>query len=135
MVRLAGWQVLPSANELPGHFTELHSTHTALPDYADASITNPSFLHCTAVGQFKDLVESAEKDAPLQDALKKALNFTGKGWDAARAHVLRAVHTDNRMRIWLADDAGDSGLLFRCNLGRADLDAPLGVRCGVSLAP
>lgn len=79
-----------------------------------------------AVGQFKDLVEASAKDAPLQEALKKALNFTAKGWEAARAHALRAVSTDNRMRIWCSDDSHATGVLFRCNLGRADLDAPVG---------
>ena len=31
-----------------------------------------------AVGQFKELVESAERDQPLQQCLIKALNLTGK---------------------------------------------------------
>lgn len=80
----------------------------------------------TAVGQFKDLVESTEKDVPLCETLKKVLNFTAKGWEVARAHALRAVATDNRMRIWLQDDKMQTGLLFRCNLGRVDLDVPVG---------
>ena len=71
-------------------------------------------------------MESCAKDAPLQEALKKALNFTAKGWEAARAHVARAVGTDNRMRIWVSDDSHAAGVLFRCNLGRVDLDAPVG---------
>ncbi len=79
-----------------------------------------------AVGQFKDLVESTEKDVPLCETLKKVLNFTAKGWEVARAHALRAVATDNRMRIWLQDDKMQTGLLFRCNLGRVDLDVPVG---------
>ncbi len=81
-----------------------------------------------AVGQFKDLVESTEKDVPLCETLKKVLNFTAKGWEVARAHALRAVATDNRMRIWLQDDKMQTGLLFRCNLGRVDLDVPVGER-------
>ncbi len=79
-----------------------------------------------AVGQFRELVESCTKDAPLQEALKKALNFTAKGWEAARAHALRAVSTDNRMRVWVSDDSHEAGALFRCHLGRVDLDAPVG---------
>ncbi|KAK9841626.1 hypothetical protein WJX74_008974 [Apatococcus lobatus] len=81
----------------------------------------------TTVGQFKDLVESTEKDVPLCETLKKVLNFTAKGWEVARAHALRAVATDNRMRIWLQDDKMQTGLLFRCNLGRVDLDVPVGL--------
>ncbi len=68
-----------------------------------------------AVGQFRELVESCTKDAPLQEALKKALNFTAKGWEAARAHALRAVSTDNRMRVWVSDDSHEAGALFRCH--------------------
>jgi hypothetical protein len=78
------------------------------------------------VGQFKELVESAERDQPLQESLRKALNLTAKGWDGARKHALRAVTTDNRMRIWTADDSLSTGLLFRCNLGRILMDAPVG---------
>ena len=39
---------------------------------------------------------------------------------------MRAVTTDNAMRIWVADDSLTTGLLFRCNLGRILLDAPVG---------
>jgi hypothetical protein len=78
------------------------------------------------VGQFKELVESAEKDQPLQENLRKALNLTAKGWEGACKHALRAVTTDNRMRIWTADDSLTTGLLFRCHLGRILLDAPVG---------
>lgn len=78
------------------------------------------------MGQFKDLVEHTAKDMPLQEALRKVLNFTFKGWEFAKAHALRAVETDNRMRIWLSDDSHCQGLLFRCNLGRVDLDSPVG---------
>lgn len=81
-----------------------------------------------AVGQFKDLVESSAKDVPLQETLRKVLNFTTKGWDAAKAHALRAVETDNRMRVWLADDAHTKGLLFQCHLGRINIDSPIGER-------
>ena len=79
-----------------------------------------------AVGQFKDLVESSAKDVPLQETLRKVLNFTSKGWDAAKAHALRAVETDNRMRVWLGDDAHTQGLLFQCHLGRINIDSPIG---------
>ena len=83
-------------------------------------------LLLAAVGQFRDLVESSAKDVPLQETLRKVLNFTSKGWEAAKVHALRAVETDNRMRIWLADDSLTQGLLFRCNLGRVDLESPVG---------
>jgi hypothetical protein len=36
-------------------------------------------IYCgAAVGQFKELVESAEKDQPLQESLRRALNLTAK---------------------------------------------------------
>ena len=81
---------------------------------------------CHAVGQFKELVESSETDQPLQETLKKVLNFTSNGWHKAREHAMRAVSTDNRMRAWCADDSLEDGLLFKCYLGRVDLEAPVG---------
>lgn len=73
-------------------------------------------------------MESSAKDVPLQETLRKVLNFTSKGWDAAKAHALRAVETDNRMRVWLADDAHTQGLLFQCHLGRINIDSPIGTQ-------
>ena len=87
--------------------------------------TRPLWLHA-AVGQFKELVESSETDQPLQETLKKVLNFTSNGWHKAREHAMRAVSTDNRMRAWCADDSLEDGLLFKCYLGRVDLEAPVG---------
>ncbi|CAK0787075.1 hypothetical protein CVIRNUC_010291 [Coccomyxa viridis] len=81
----------------------------------------------TTVGQFKELVLSAERDQPLQEHLRKVLNLTAKGWEEAARHALRAVSTDNRMRMWLADDAASTGLLFRCTRGRIALDNPVGL--------
>ena len=83
-------------------------------------------MPCIAVGQFKELVESSETDQPLQETLKKVLNFTSNGWQKAREHAMRAVSTDNRMRAWCADDSLEDGLLFKCYLGRVDLEAPVG---------
>ncbi|KAA6419351.1 MAG: nitrogen regulatory P-II [Trebouxia sp. A1-2] len=82
----------------------------------------------TTVGQFKELVESSETDQPLQETLKKVLNFTSNGWHKAREHAMRAVSTDNRMRAWCADDSLEDGLLFKCYLGRVDLEAPEAAR-------
>ena len=79
------------------------------------------------MGQFRDLVESSARDVPLQETLRKVLNFTSKGWEAAKAHALKAVETDNRMRVWLSDDTHTQGLLFRCHLGRVHIDAPIGM--------
>lgn len=81
------------------------------------------------MGQFKELVESSETDQPLQETLKKVLNFTSNGWHKAREHAMRAVSTDNRMRAWCADDSLEDGLLFKCYLGRVDLEAPVGMCC------
>ena len=80
---------------------------------------------CCLVGQFKDLIEMAERDRVLCDTLKKVLKLT-KGWDAAREHAMAAVGTDNQMRIWYQDDAMLGGLLFKCQLGCIDLDSPVG---------
>lgn len=71
-------------------------------------------------------MESSAKDVPLQETLRKVLNFTSKGWDAAKAHALRAVETDNKMRVWLSDDTHTQGLLFQCHLGRINIDSPIG---------
>ena len=103
-----------------GQFT---ARSTAL-DRSDLSF--PAIVQYCAVGQFRDLVESTAKDMPLQETLRKVLNFTSKGWDAAKAHAMKAVETDNRMRIWLSDDTHTRGLLFRCHLGRIDIDSPVG---------
>lgn len=64
----------------------------------------------------------------------QVLNLTAKGWEEASKHAMRAVSTDNRMRMWLADDAASTGLLFRCTRGRIALDAPVGApfRCSDS---
>ena len=78
------------------------------------------------MGQFRELVESSETDQPLQETLKKVLNFTSNGWHKAREHAMRAVSTDNRMRAWCADDSLEDGLLFKCCLGRVVLEAPVG---------
>eukprot|EP00884_Botryococcus_braunii_P005106 jgi/Botrbrau1/14597/Bobra.242_2s0007.1 len=96
---------------------------------AAVSIMGLNVVHntITTVGQFKDLMESCEKDIPLQETLKKVLNFTAKGWAVAREHALRAVSTDNRMRIWCSDDKLSTGLLFKCHLGRIDLESPVGL--------
>ena len=72
-------------------------------------------------------MESSAKDVPLQETLRKVLNFTSKGWDAAKAHALRAVETDNKMRVWLSDDTHTQGLLFQCHLGRINIDSPIGM--------
>ena len=88
-------------------------------------------LCAPAVGQFKDLIELADRDRVLCDTLKKVLKLT-KGWDAAREHAMSAVGTDNQMRIWYQDDAMLGGLLFKCQLGCIDLDSPVGA-CELSL--
>ena len=76
-------------------------------------------------GEFRELVELAEKDRPLCENLKKVLRLT-KGWDMARDHAMQAVGTDNFLRIWYSDATMSNGLLFKCGLGSVDLDAPLG---------
>ena len=100
-----------------------HNTRSAVGQEGAVHLTQRL---CIAVGQFKELVLSAERDQPLQEHLRKVLNLTAKGWEEAARHALRAVSTDNRMRMWLADDAASTGLLFRCTRGRIALDNPVG---------
>lgn len=116
-----------SRSYLPMHSVgHLWSLCSRLHDAFTRGLLVHSLCCACAVGQFKELVESSERDVQLQETLRKVLNFTAKGWEAARQHALRAVGTDNRMRIWCADDSMDAGLLFRCSLGRVDLHAPVG---------
>jgi hypothetical protein len=77
------------------------------------------------VGQFKDVVEVAEKDPQLCETLKKVLKLT-RGWEIARDHVRMAVSSDNQMRIWTAAGPDEGGLLYKCNLGSVDLEHPVG---------
>ena len=51
----------------------------------------------SAVSQFRELCEIADRDRSLTDTLKKVLKLS-KGWETAREHVYKAVDTDNRMR-------------------------------------
>ncbi|KAK9825131.1 hypothetical protein WJX81_002021 [Elliptochloris bilobata] len=81
----------------------------------------------TKVGQFREVVEAAEKDKPLCETLKKVLKLT-KGWELARDHAMTAVGTDNQMRIWYSESpALEGGLLFKCALGSVDLENPVGL--------
>lgn len=87
-------------------------------------------LFIAAVGQFKDIVEVAEKDPQLCETLKKVLKLT-RGWEIARDHARTAVTSDNRMRVWCPQGSSkglppQSGLLFKCNLGSVDLENPVG---------
>ena len=82
------------------------------------------------VGQFKDIVEVAEKDPQLCETLKKVLKLT-RGWEIARDHARTAVTSDNRMRVWCPQGSSQglppqSGLLFKCDLGSVDLENPVG---------
>lgn len=83
-----------------------------------------------AVGQFRDIVEVAEKDPQLCETLKKVLKLT-RGWEIARDHARTAVSSDNRMRIWCPQSGSQvsppqSGLLFKCHLGSVDMENPVG---------
>ena len=119
-------QCIAAGTQFP-HIVRLHRRYAELPVVCchTQTHTRPLWLHA-AVGQFKELVESSETDQPLQETLKKVLNFTSNGWHKAREHAMRAVSTDNRMRAWCADDSLEDGLLFKCYLGRVDLEAPVG---------
>jgi hypothetical protein len=80
-----------------------------------------------AVGQFKEVVEVAERDRPLCETLKKVLKLA-KGWELARDHAYSAVGTDNSLRFWCADAQMERALVFKCSLGSIDLESPVGAR-------
>eukprot|EP00889_Picochlorum_renovo_P004825 jgi/Picre1/31855/NNA_007203.t1 len=70
----------------------------------------------TKVGQFRELVETAERNKPLRETLKQVLRLT-KMWDVARDHVRKAVHTDVQLRVYHPDGREDVGLVYRCDSG------------------
>lgn len=85
-------------------------------------------LNCvTKVGQFKELVEIAERSKPLRETLKQVLRLT-KGWDVARDHARRAVHTDVQLRVFHPDGRTDVGLVYRCGaFNVVDINQPVGL--------
>jgi hypothetical protein len=79
------------------------------------------------VGQFKELVEIAERSKPLRETLKQILRLT-KGWDIARDHARRAVHTDVQLRVYHPDGRTDVGLVYRCGaFNVVDINQPVGL--------
>ncbi len=79
------------------------------------------------VGQFKELVEIAERSKPLRETLKQVLRLT-KGWDVARDHARRAVHTDIQLRVYHPDGRTDVGLVYRCGaFNVVDINQPVGL--------
>jgi hypothetical protein len=79
------------------------------------------------VGQFKELVEVAERSKPLRETLKQVLRLT-KGWDVARDHARRAVHTDIQLRVYHPDGRTDVGLVYRCGaFNVVDINQPVGL--------
>ena len=80
-----------------------------------------------AVGQFRDLVEMAERNKPLRETLKQVLRLT-KGWDIARDHVRRAVETDVQLRVFHPDGRIDVGLVFKCGaFNVVEMHRPVGL--------
>lgn len=81
----------------------------------------------TRVGQFKDLVETAEHSKPLRETLKQVLRLT-KGWDVARDHVRKAVHTDDQLRVFHPEGRQDVGLVYKCSaFNVVDINHPVGL--------
>lgn len=79
-----------------------------------------------AVGQFRDLVETAERNKALRETLKQVLRLT-KGWDIARDHVRRAVETDVQLRVYHPDGRTEVGLVFKCgSFNVIDINRPVG---------
>lgn len=81
----------------------------------------------TKVGQFKELVDLAERNKPLRETLKQVLRLT-KGWDLARDHVMKAVHSDVQLRVYHPDGRTDVGLVFKCGAYNiVDVQHPIGL--------
>lgn len=81
----------------------------------------------TKVGQFKELVETAERNKPLRETLKQVLRLT-KMWDVARDHVRKAVKTDVQLRVFHPDGRMDVGLVYKCGaFNVVDINRPVGL--------
>lgn len=81
----------------------------------------------TKVGQFRELVETAERNKPLRETLKQVLRLT-KMWDVARDHVRKAVHTDVQLRVYHPDNRDDVGLVYKCaSFNVVDINRPVGL--------
>ena len=96
---------------------------------AAANVHNLQVPHncVTKVGQFRDLVETAERSKSLRETLKQVLRLT-KGWDVAREHVRRAVHTDTALRVFHPDWNTEAGPVFRCGAFNViDIEHPVGL--------
>jgi hypothetical protein len=51
-----------------------------------------------------------------------------KGWDTARDHARRAVHTDAQLRCWHPEGRAEVGLVFRCAaFNLVDVEHPAGL--------
>jgi hypothetical protein len=105
-----------------------------------ASITTPFFslslspLFSGVVGDFRQLILWAEERPARVAALKRALKLN-RTWDEVRDHALKAVQTDNNLRVWIDQEAmsagnkgkdGPVGLLFDCTAAVPKLEAPIG---------
>lgn len=98
---------------------------------AAAAINVPNLqvpVNCvTKVGQFRELVETAERNKPLRETLKQVLRLT-KMWDVARDHVRKAVHTDVQLRVYHPDNRDDVGLVYKCaSFNVVDINRPVGL--------
>ena len=85
-------------------------------------------INCvTKVGQFRELVDTAERNKPLRETLKQVLRLT-KMWDVARDHVRKAVHTDVQLRVYHPDNRDDVGLVYKCaSFNVVDINRPVGL--------
>lgn len=94
-----------------------------------ANIYNLQVPHnsVTKVGQFLELVEFAERSKPLRETLKQVLRLT-KGWDVAREHVRKAVHTDRSLKVFHPDWNTEAGPVFRSGAFNViDIEHPVGL--------
>lgn len=65
------------------------------------------------VGDLRRLLQCCDADAALDQAVVRALCMSREKWKLVREHVMRAVDTDARPRVWSSED-GAVHLLYEC---------------------
>lgn len=95
-------------------------------DLSLATIVTPFFL-CMLVGDMQTLSQHADQDGLLKQKLLQVLGIGNEKWSEIKEHAAKAVVADNRMRAWYANPQQmDMGLLFITQMGKTDLDRPVG---------
>ena len=78
------------------------------------------------VGQFRRLVELAERSTDLKHKLRHLLKLSPEKWDEVCGHALAAVVPDFRPRVWWSPQVG-GGVMFACKGGAVQMDQPIAI--------